>query len=82
MGFGTPVVAVDAGGFRETVVDGVTGLLFATPDATSLGRSLDRAAATDWPGAELKARAEEFSEASFAARFHEIVASVRADSTP
>ena len=81
MGFGTPVVAIDAGGFRETVVDGVTGLLFASPDAASLGRSLDRAAATDWPAEELKARAEEFSEASFAARFHQIVASVRADST-
>jgi len=81
MGFGTPVVAIDAGGFRETVVDGVTGLLFATPDAASLGRSLDRASSTDWPKAELVARAEAFSEASFAARFHEIVASVRADST-
>jgi len=81
MGFGTPVVAIDAGGFRETVVDGVTGLLFASPDAASLGRSLDRAAATDWPAEELKARAEEFSEASFAARFHQLVASVRADST-
>jgi glycosyltransferase involved in cell wall biosynthesis len=81
MGFGTPVVAIDAGGFRETVVDEVTGLLFATPDAVSLGRSLDRASSADWPKAELVARAEAFSEASFAARFHEIVASVRADST-
>lgn len=77
MGFGTPVVAIDAGGFRETVVHGETGLRFAAATPASLGRSLDEALATDWPRAQLVARSEQFSEAAFAARLRAIVAEFR-----
>jgi glycosyltransferase involved in cell wall biosynthesis len=33
---GRPVIALDRGGVRETVVDGVTGTFFAAPDADAL----------------------------------------------
>jgi glycosyltransferase involved in cell wall biosynthesis len=37
---GKPVVASDLGGFRETVVDGVTGLLFPPGDADRLASAI------------------------------------------
>ncbi|HWH95424.1 MAG TPA: glycosyltransferase family 4 protein [Baekduia sp.] len=43
MGAGLPVVAADAGGNHEHVVDGVNGLLHAPGDADDLARALRRA---------------------------------------
>jgi glycosyltransferase involved in cell wall biosynthesis len=43
MGCGTPVVAIREGGFRETVVDGVNGLLIE-PDADSLAAGIAKLA--------------------------------------
>jgi glycosyltransferase involved in cell wall biosynthesis len=40
---GRPVVASDLGGFRETIVDGVTGLLFSPGDAGQLAGALTSA---------------------------------------
>lgn len=39
---GTPVVANDAGGLREAVVDGVTGLLVSSREPSAWARALDR----------------------------------------
>jgi glycosyltransferase involved in cell wall biosynthesis len=41
MGSGTPVVAINEAGFRESVVDGITGLL-VDPDAVSLASGIGR----------------------------------------
>lgn len=40
--FGLPIVAFDCGGIRETIQSGVTGLLIAPGDVTSLGQSIQR----------------------------------------
>src|SRR6185369_3007481 len=40
---GRPVIASDLGGFRETVMDGVTGLLVPPGDADKLAAALDAA---------------------------------------
>jgi glycosyltransferase involved in cell wall biosynthesis len=37
---GRPVIASDLGGFRETIVDGVTGLLVPPGDAAQLAAAL------------------------------------------
>jgi glycosyltransferase involved in cell wall biosynthesis len=76
MGFGTPVVAVAAGGFLETIEHEVSGLHFDAPNAHSLRSALRRAETHDWDRDALRARAEEFSERSFAARFQALVAEV------
>ncbi|WP_233494051.1 glycosyltransferase [Desertihabitans brevis] len=39
---GTPVVANDAGGLREAVIDGVTGLLVSSRDPADWARAVDR----------------------------------------
>ncbi len=42
MASGTPVVAADAGGFRESVADGVTGFLVAPDDARGFAAAIAR----------------------------------------
>lgn len=74
MGFGTPVVAIAAGGFLETVEAEVSGIFFDAPDPASLRVVLERARTHDWDRDALRRRAEAFSEASFVARFRELVA--------
>jgi glycosyltransferase involved in cell wall biosynthesis len=69
---GRPVVAVDAGGARETVVPGRTGMLVPNGDAGGLARALGGDLTRFDPG-EIRAQAERFSHAVFAARMREIV---------
>lgn len=44
---GRPVIASDLGGFRETIIDGVTGLLVPPGDADKLAAAIDAALALD-----------------------------------
>ncbi len=62
---GTPVVAYAAGGVRETVVEGVTGLFFPEPTAESLADAVTRAAAHVWDPRRLRAQAERFGIQAF-----------------
>jgi glycosyltransferase involved in cell wall biosynthesis len=43
MGCGTPVVAINEAGYRESVVDGITGLL-VEPDPASIAKGIARLA--------------------------------------
>ena len=69
-------VAIAAGGFLETIEHEVSGLHFDAPNAHSLRSALRRAETHDWDRDALRARADEFSERSFAARFQALVAEV------
>jgi glycosyltransferase involved in cell wall biosynthesis len=66
---GTPVVALGRGGALETVVDGVTGVLYAEPGAGPLSTAIERARATRFEPGALVANARRFSEPAFRARF-------------
>ncbi|CAN5143348.1 glycosyltransferase [soil metagenome] len=63
MAAGTPVLALDEAGTRETVVDGVTGYLMGDLDAAAWAERIEAAVGRD-PVA-CRSRAEEFSEGSF-----------------
>src|SRR5206468_2539760 len=70
---GRPVLAADAGGARETIVRGETGVLVPPGDVDALARALGE---TDWEAfdpAAARANAERFSSASFRRRFSEAV---------
>lgn len=67
-GWGLPVVALRYGGYLDTVVEGRTGVFVDAENAAALGAALDRAAATAWDTAALRAHADDFSERRFAAR--------------
>ena len=68
MAAGTPVLALDIAGTRETVVDGVTGYLFPGLDAAAWAARLNDVAGLD--RAACRARAQEFSPAAFARATH------------
>jgi glycosyltransferase involved in cell wall biosynthesis len=70
---GRPVVAVDAGGARETVVPGRTGLLVPEGDVSALARAL-REDLTRFDPQDIRAHALRFAPAVFRARLAEIVA--------
>lgn len=68
MAAGTPVLALDQAGTKETVVDGETGYLFPDLDAAAWGARIADAAALD--PHRCRARASVFSSAAFAASVH------------
>lgn len=70
--FGVPTVALGAGGYLETVVEGETGLFFAHPTPREIAHALLAADEHPWDRAAIRARAEEFSEGRFIARLTEI----------
>jgi glycosyltransferase involved in cell wall biosynthesis len=71
---GRPVVGVDAGGLRETVVPGETGLLVPDGDGAALTRAL-REDLTGFDSRAIRAHAQRFRPDAFQARLREIVAS-------
>lgn len=62
---GTPVVAFDGGGARETVVQGVTGIRFRPQTVEGLIDGLDRASRVGWDQARIRAHARGFTESRF-----------------
>jgi glycosyltransferase involved in cell wall biosynthesis len=69
---GRPVIAVDAGGARETVVPGRTGVLVPENDPDALARAL-REDLSRFDPEEIRANARRFSRARFQARLRELV---------
>jgi glycosyltransferase involved in cell wall biosynthesis len=69
---GRPVIAVDAGGVRETVEPGRTGLLVPEGDFGALTRAL-RGDLTRFDPHEIRAHAERFRPEAFQSRLREIV---------
>lgn len=70
---GRPVIAYRAGGATETVLDGVTGALFAEQSPASLAEAVRRAETVPWDAAAIRRHAEAYAVASFEARFRAIV---------
>jgi glycosyltransferase involved in cell wall biosynthesis len=79
---GCPVVAVDAGGARETVVDGVTGVLVPGPSPESFTDGLSRARETAFDPDVLRANALRFSRPQFMATFEQAVSEAVAEGRP
>ena len=68
--FGRPSLTLRAGGYLDTVREGVTGLYVDAPDPALFRAGLAAADAHPWDPAVLRSHADEFSEAGFAARLH------------
>ncbi|MEK7130025.1 MAG: glycosyltransferase [Patescibacteria group bacterium] len=65
MGCGRPVIAFDAGGAKETVVDGQTGVLFDEQSWESLGDAVIRFRSKDYDSRIIRAHAEKFGVERF-----------------
>ena len=71
--FGTPTAALAYGGYLETVMPGVTGVLFDAPEPMSIVSAVRRLAATSFDPTAARLHAREFAEARFRERLGEIV---------
>jgi glycosyltransferase involved in cell wall biosynthesis len=82
---GCPVVALDAGGAQETVVDGQTGVLVASNSVDAFAEALDRVGKTTFDPAAIRTNALRFSRARFMETFRGAVTDAIAEaaaSTP
>lgn len=71
--FGRPTAALRAGGFLDTILEGITGVFFDEPTPEAITRAVARLATTDWDGDAILTHSAGFSEQRFAARVHEAV---------
>jgi glycosyltransferase involved in cell wall biosynthesis len=65
--WGKPALALRAGGYLDTVVDGVTGRFFTAPTATSIRKAVDGFSANDWDAEAIRSHAAMFSQEQFSA---------------
>lgn len=72
MAAGKPVVGFRAGGVAETVIDGVTGVLFDDQRPASMAEAIGHVDTLDLDQSRIRARAEEFSTEVFHRRFREL----------
>lgn len=73
MASGTPVIAFNGGGFRESVVDGKTGILISEVSEESLEGAMKRFNKVKWNKKEIQNRARLFSREVFEKKMKEYV---------
>ena len=66
--WGVPTVALRAGGYLDTIVDGVNGVFVEEPTVDAVAGGVERLLAHDWDRAAMQAHAERFSEVEFSQR--------------
>ncbi len=66
---GMPVIAYGEGGVRDSVLDGVTGVLYGDPSAAGLAAAIERFEGLSLDDAALRAHAQEFGPDVFHERF-------------
>jgi glycosyltransferase involved in cell wall biosynthesis len=76
MACGTPVIGYGKGGCAESVIDGVTGILFDEQSGFSLSKAIAKFYATRFDRSRIRQRAFEFDTSVFAKKITEAVQSV------
>ena len=65
MAAGTPVIALNSGGYRETVIDGKTGILVKNTKVRAIQRAMKRFNQIKWDKVVLQNHAKKFSKERF-----------------
>lgn len=73
---GTPVIAYNGGGFKETVIDGVTGVLIDSTDENSIKSAVDRFNKIKWNKRKIQKNAERFGKEKFIADLHGLISDI------
>lgn len=73
---GTPVIAYNGGGFKETVIDGVTGVLIDSTDENSIKGAIDRFNKIKWNRKKIQKNAERFGKEKFIADLHGLISDI------
>ena len=74
---GTPVIAFNGGGFRESVVDGKTGILIDDTAVKTIRKVINRFNRIKWDKKELQKQARKFSRERFEREIKEIVNNIK-----
>lgn len=74
--FGVPTVALRAGGYLESTVEGVTGVFVEAARAPAVAEGVRRLRATAWDAAAIREAGERYAPAGFQRRLAELVANV------
>lgn len=70
---GAPVIAFNGGGFKESIIDGKTGILIDDTDVLSLKKAFEKFEKTKWDRDEIMKHAKKFSKERFEKEIREIV---------
>jgi glycosyltransferase involved in cell wall biosynthesis len=70
---GTPVIAFNGGGFKESVVSGKTGILINDTDVKSLKSAIEKFEKIKWNKKEIQKNAKRFSKENFEKEIQEFV---------
>jgi len=73
---GTPVIAFAGGGFKESIIDGKTGILVDNTDEKAIATAVKKLEATDWDKEALRKNALRFSKEKFVSKIKEIVGQI------
>lgn len=68
--FGLPVLALRAGGYLDTVIEGVSGLFFDSPTPKAIAMTVRDNSHRVWDHAAIMRHADRFSEGEFARALH------------
>jgi len=79
MASGKPVIALARGGATETVVDGVTGVLYDTDSAGALAEAIQRADAITWDRQALRRHAQRFDRHVWVAAWRQLFETLGVD---
>jgi len=79
MASGTPVIAFRGGGFKETVIDGVTGVLVDKTDEVTLKKAIKRFESIKWNRAKLSQQSRKFSRENFEDKMGKMIDKIERD---
>ncbi|WP_297741539.1 glycosyltransferase [uncultured Tessaracoccus sp.] len=71
--FGTPTLALHAGGYLDTVAEGLSGVFFPAPTAEAIATAVRESLGTNWDHDAIRGHAERFAEPHFRRRLEEHV---------
>ncbi|WP_114853269.1 glycosyltransferase [Brachybacterium sp. YJGR34] len=74
---GVPTLALRAGGYLDTVSEGVNGLFFAAPTAAAIRDGVAQNRRATWDAAAIRGHVQAFSEERFIAQLHQVVEDAR-----
>lgn len=73
---GTPVIAFNGGGFKESIIDGRTGLLIDGTDEKTIEEAMKKFESKKWNRDELIKQARKFSKKNFEKKVREIIGKI------
>ena len=71
---GTPVIAYNGGGFRETVIDGKTGILINSTSVAEIEGAIKKLGKIKWKKEDLQTNAKKYDRINFEKKIRRIVA--------